>query len=78
MATLSRVFAREAALRVAEEGLRWVSGAADTAAAGRLVDTLPLERVRAVQIGLLADMDAVADLLYDRVPTDPAPVPDHP
>ena len=78
VATLSRVFAREAALKVAEEGLRWVSGAADTAAAGRLVDSLPLDRVRAVQVGLLDDMDAVADLLYDRVPTDPAPAPDHP
>ena len=49
LATLSRVFAREAALKVAEEGLRWVSGAADPAVAGQLVDSLPLERVRAAQ-----------------------------
>jgi alkylation response protein AidB-like acyl-CoA dehydrogenase len=27
LATLSRIFAREAALRVAEEGLRWICGA---------------------------------------------------
>ncbi|HMD23644.1 MAG TPA: hypothetical protein VKH61_06045, partial [Streptosporangiaceae bacterium] len=63
LAAISRVFAREAALKVAEEGLRWVAGAgtgADLAAA------LPLERVRAAQAGLLADMDRVADALYRR------------
>jgi alkylation response protein AidB-like acyl-CoA dehydrogenase len=61
LAAISRVFAREAAMKVAEEGLRWVAGAgsgADLAAA------LPLDRVRAAQAGLLADMDRVADALY--------------
>ena len=67
LATVSRVFAREAALKVAEEGVRWVSGAADPGAAGQLVASLPLDQVRAAQAGLLRDMDAVADLLYDRV-----------
>jgi alkylation response protein AidB-like acyl-CoA dehydrogenase len=67
LATVSRVFAREAALKTAEEGVRWVSGATDPDTAGQLVGTLPLEQVRAAQAGLLADMDAVADLLYDRV-----------
>ena len=63
LAAISRVFAREAALKVAEEGLRWVAGAGsgtDLAAA------LPLDRVRAAQSGLLADMDQVADALYRR------------
>jgi alkylation response protein AidB-like acyl-CoA dehydrogenase len=63
LAAISRVFARDAALKVAEEGLRWVAGAgtgADLAAA------LPLERVREAQAGLLADMDQVADALYRR------------
>ena len=64
LAAVSRVFAREAAQKVAEEGLRWVAGAgrrvADLAAA------LPLDRVRAAQTGLLADMDRVADALYGR------------
>jgi alkylation response protein AidB-like acyl-CoA dehydrogenase len=66
LATVSRVFAREAALKTAEEGVRWVSGATDPDTAGRMVGTLPLEQVRAAQAGLLADMDAVADLLYGR------------
>jgi alkylation response protein AidB-like acyl-CoA dehydrogenase len=63
LAAVSRVFARDAALKVAEEGLRWVAGASsgtDLAAA------LPLDRVRTAQAGLLSDMDRVADALYRR------------
>ncbi|HVN11994.1 MAG TPA: acyl-CoA dehydrogenase family protein [Kineosporiaceae bacterium] len=66
LAAISRVFARDAALKVAEEGVRWVSGAAEPAAATQLLSGLPLDDVRAAQAGLLADMDAVADVLYDR------------
>jgi alkylation response protein AidB-like acyl-CoA dehydrogenase len=77
LATLSRYFAREAALKVAEEGLRWVSGGADPAVAGQLADSLPLEQVHAAQVGLLADMDAVAAALYDRPDTDSPPLPHH-
>ena len=50
--------------------MRWVSGAADPGAAVPLAEDLPLERVRAAQAGLLADMGAVADALYDRVNPD--------
>ncbi|MGO9350614.1 MAG: acyl-CoA dehydrogenase family protein [Mycobacterium sp.] len=63
LAAVSRVFAREAALKVAEEGLRWVAGAGSGA---DLATALPLDRVRAAQAGLLADMDRVADALYRR------------
>jgi alkylation response protein AidB-like acyl-CoA dehydrogenase len=75
LAGVSRIYAREAALAVAEEGVRWVAGAADPGAAEGLVGALPLERVRAAQAGLLADMDAVADLLYGRVSPDPPSYP---
>jgi alkylation response protein AidB-like acyl-CoA dehydrogenase len=64
LATISRVFAREAAMKVAEEGLRWVAGAQPAGAATGLA--LPLDRVRAAQAGLLADMNQVADDLYHR------------
>jgi alkylation response protein AidB-like acyl-CoA dehydrogenase len=67
LAAVSRVFAREAAIRVAEEGGRWVAGSAEPAAVNDLAGSIPLERVRAVQAGLVRDMDAVADVLYDRV-----------
>jgi alkylation response protein AidB-like acyl-CoA dehydrogenase len=63
LAAVSRVFAREAALKVAEEGLRWVVGAGTGA---DLTTALPLDRVRAAQAGLLADMDRVANALYRR------------
>ena len=69
LAAMARVFAREAATKVAEEGTRWVVGAADPGAARDLAAGLPLDAVRAAQTGLIADMDAVADVLYARVTT---------
>jgi alkylation response protein AidB-like acyl-CoA dehydrogenase len=68
LAAASRVFAREAAQRVAEDGLRWVVGAmpAGDPAVAALVAGLPLDAVRAAQAGLLADLDHLADVLYAR------------
>ncbi len=66
LAAVSRVFAREAAHKVAEEGLRWVAGASSGA---DLAAALPLDRVRTAQTGLLADMNQVADALYRREAT---------
>jgi alkylation response protein AidB-like acyl-CoA dehydrogenase len=68
LAALSRIFARETALKVAEDGLRWVSGA------GAVNDTempafetsLRLPAIHRAQAGLISDMDFVADVLYDR------------
>jgi alkylation response protein AidB-like acyl-CoA dehydrogenase len=59
-AAMSRIYAREVTLRVAIEGLRLVSGAGDVAPA------LRLPAMYAAQAGLLDDLDAVADALYDR------------
>ncbi|GIJ71274.1 acyl-CoA dehydrogenase family protein [Virgisporangium ochraceum] len=68
LAAMSRVFAREAALKVGAEGLRWVVGArpagAPDGAAG-----LDLAQVQAAQAGLLADLDAIAAELYHRPST---------
>ena len=64
-AAASRVFAREAAMKVAEEGTRWVAGA--QAQGSDLASALPLEEVRAAQAGLLGDMDLLADALYGRI-----------
>ena len=68
LATISRIFAREAAQKVALDGVRWVAGAlppGDPAVAG-LADAMRLDAVRAAQAGLLADMDHLADVLYAR------------
>ncbi len=68
LAALSRVFAREAALKVAEDGLRWVAGAGGVSAAEMaLFETgLGLPAVHQAQAGLISDMDYVADVLYGR------------
>ena len=69
MAALSRIFARQAALKVAEDGVRWVIGA------GGVSDTelpafeasLGMTAIYRAQAGLISDMDYVADVLYNRV-----------
>jgi alkylation response protein AidB-like acyl-CoA dehydrogenase len=71
IAPISRIFARDAALRVAQEGLRWIVGAGPvgTAADSELAAfeaALNLSAIRRAQTGLISDMDLVADVLYGR------------
>ncbi|HEX2706354.1 MAG TPA: acyl-CoA dehydrogenase family protein, partial [Candidatus Lustribacter sp.] len=67
MAAMARVFAREAAQKVAFDGARWVAGAADpgTAAVAAL-NAIPTGAILAAQAGLVSDMNYVADVLYAR------------
>jgi alkylation response protein AidB-like acyl-CoA dehydrogenase len=72
LAAMSRIFARDTALRVACDGLRWVTAA--SAAAVPALDAFRLDAACAAQEGLIADMDRVADVLYGHVGVnDPAP-----
>jgi len=68
LAALSRVFAREAALRVAGEGLRWVCGAGGISAheMSAFETSLHLPAIHGAQAGLISDMDFIADVLYAR------------
>jgi alkylation response protein AidB-like acyl-CoA dehydrogenase len=68
LAAVSRIFAREAALKVAEEGLRWVCGAGciGDAEMNAFETSLQLPAIHRVQAGLMSDMDFVADVLYAR------------
>jgi alkylation response protein AidB-like acyl-CoA dehydrogenase len=68
LATMSRVFAREAAQKVGQEGVRWVAGSvtAESADVGPLLATIPHDAIRVAQAGLVDDMDRVADVLYGR------------
>ncbi|MEM7435863.1 MAG: acyl-CoA dehydrogenase family protein [Myxococcota bacterium] len=68
LAAMSRVFAREAAQRVAVDGMRWIVGAEadDTADISALEASAKLSQVHASQAGLLADMDRIGDALYER------------
>jgi len=70
LAILSRVFARDAALTVATEGIRQVAGAAEGVEdAASLSTALNLNAIYRAQAGLLADMDRAADALYGRTAT---------
>ncbi|MBL8154916.1 MAG: acyl-CoA dehydrogenase family protein [Anaerolineae bacterium] len=55
---LSRIFAREAALKVAADGLRWTLGAGQTDP--QLAQSLNLPAIYQAQDGLIADMDFAA------------------
>jgi acyl-CoA dehydrogenase len=68
LATMARVGAREAALKTATEGVRWVrgGGAVSDEDLGRLETAVGVGAVHRSQGGLLEDLDAVADALYGR------------
>ncbi|MBZ5549399.1 MAG: acyl-CoA dehydrogenase family protein [Acidobacteriia bacterium] len=68
LAALSRIFAREAALKVAEEALRWIIGAGGVSEAEvpAFEASLGVPAVHRSQAGLISDMDYIADVLYGR------------
>ena len=68
LATLSRIFAREAAERVSTEGMRLVVGAggADPAHLPQLAQALRVSEIQAAQVGLIPDMDAAVAAVYRR------------
>ena len=68
LAAMSRIFAREAALKVGEEGLHWVVGAGGVSGADlpAFEKSLGLTAIHQAQVGLIGDMDFVGDVLYNR------------
>ena len=68
LAALARVFAHEAALKVAQDGMRWIIGSAQMSSTdvAAFESALNLPAVYRSQAGLLADMDFIADHLYKR------------
>ncbi len=69
LAALSRIFAREAAHKVAEEGLRWITGAGGVSDAELpgFEASVGIATIHRAQAGMIADMDYVADVIYNRV-----------
>jgi alkylation response protein AidB-like acyl-CoA dehydrogenase len=65
LAAASRAFAREAAARVAHEGIQWIAGAGSDDGAA-LATAVGLPAIHKAQAGLVADLDKVADALYER------------
>jgi len=68
LAAISRVFARDATFKVAEDGLRWVVGAGGVSDSeiAAFETSLGLPAIHRAQSGLISDMDYVADVLYGR------------
>jgi alkylation response protein AidB-like acyl-CoA dehydrogenase len=68
LAAMARVFAREAAMKTATEGVRWVRGGGGVSDEDldRLEAAVGVAAVHRAQGGLLDDLDAVADALYGR------------
>ena len=69
LAIMARLFAREAALKVTSEGMQLVIGGGGVQDGGlaELESAARLPQIRARMSGLLADMDELADIIYDRV-----------
>jgi alkylation response protein AidB-like acyl-CoA dehydrogenase len=67
IAAMARLFAREAAMRTALDGVRWVVGSADPPLdPGPLLDAVDLATITRLQAGVVADSDEVAAALYGR------------
>jgi alkylation response protein AidB-like acyl-CoA dehydrogenase len=68
LAAIARIFAREAALKVAGCGLQCIagSGGASETELAQLETALGMPAIHRAQIGLIADMDCVADAIYGR------------
>jgi alkylation response protein AidB-like acyl-CoA dehydrogenase len=68
-AAISRIFSREAALKVAEDGLRLVIGAGgvNDGELAAFEGSLGVPAIHRAQRGLMTDLDFVADVLYGRV-----------
>ena len=58
---LARIYARQAALKVAADGLQWAIGAGQTDP--NLANSLNLPAIYQAQTGMVADMDCAADEL---------------
>lgn len=68
LAAISRAFAKEAALKIAQDGIRWVGGASPMNASDMAAFTqaINFSAIHAAQVGLMADMDKIADAVYER------------
>ncbi len=66
LAAFSRIYAREAAMKMVFEGSRWIGGLLPESEKGSLQQRLMLSAILDAQTGLIQDMDNVADILYER------------
>jgi alkylation response protein AidB-like acyl-CoA dehydrogenase len=67
LAALSRISARDSAMRVISEGIRWIGGLISDSDATNLEKKMYIPQIHRAQAGLIQDMDYIADVLYERV-----------
>jgi alkylation response protein AidB-like acyl-CoA dehydrogenase len=67
LAAISRISARDAAMKVISEGARWIGGLISDSDANNLEKKLFIPQIHRAQTGLIQDMDYIADVLYERV-----------
>jgi alkylation response protein AidB-like acyl-CoA dehydrogenase len=66
VAIISRIYAREAAMKVASDGLKWILGAEGVGEINKFEQAIRLSAINRAQAGLLMDMDALANIVYAR------------
>ena len=62
---MARILARQAAAKVASDGVALVIGA-DSSEPAWLADAMNLRALHSAQLGMIEDMNNVADALYER------------
>jgi alkylation response protein AidB-like acyl-CoA dehydrogenase len=69
LATISKIFAREATMKVGQDGIKWVLGADSLSPAETLAfeKSINLSSIYQTQAGLLDDMDYLRDVIYEKV-----------
>jgi alkylation response protein AidB-like acyl-CoA dehydrogenase len=66
LAALSRIAARDAAMKIASEGVRWIGSLISESDAAILEKKSFIAQIHRAQAGLLQDMDSISDVLYER------------
>ncbi|HSW39643.1 MAG TPA: acyl-CoA dehydrogenase family protein [Acidobacteriota bacterium] len=66
LAAFARTAARNSAMKVASEGIRWIGGLIGETEAAALEKKMFVSQIHRSQAGLLQDMDYIADVLYER------------
>ena len=66
LAAISRVSARNSAMKAVSEGIRWIGGLIPESEAAGLEKRLYISQIHRAQAGLIQDMDYIADVLYER------------
>ncbi len=66
LAAFGRIFARDAAMKLAGEGMRWIGSMIPEPEAIQLEKQIMIPQIYRAQAGLMEDMNLAADILYER------------